>query len=92
MKKTFIIALALALSVSAGCNAEEKSNTNKQSNSSGKKTRSVACYSGTLEIYQHDNVILVASIIDTDISARIQEADTGINMRVPVSQCYFKDN
>lgn len=92
MKKTFILALVLALSVSAGCNAEEKSNTDTQSNISGKKTRSVTCYSGNAVTYQHDNVILVASITDTDISARIQEADTGINMRVPVSQCYFKDN
>lgn len=92
MKKTFIIALALALSVSAGCNADEKSNTNTQSNISGKKTISVICYSGTLIPYKHDNVILVADITDTDISARIQETDTGISRRVPVSQCYFKDN
>ena len=92
MKKTFALALALALSMSAGCQAEEKSNTNQAINTSGKKTRSVSCYSGTFETYQHDNVILAAPISDTDISARLQEADTGINIRVPVSQCYFKDN
>lgn len=92
MKKTFVLALALALSVSAGCQAEEKSNTKQVFNPSGKKTRSVSCYSGTFETYHHDNVILVISINDTDLSARIQEVDTGIYMRVPISQCYFKDN
>lgn len=92
MKKTFALALALALSMSAGCQAEEKSNTNQAINTSGKKTRTVNCYAGTFETYHHDNVILVVPINDTDISARIQEVDTGINMRVPVSQCYFKDN
>lgn len=92
MKTTFVLALALALSVSAGCKAEEKSNTNQTINTSGKKTRSVNCYSGTFETYQHDNVILVVAINDTDISARVQEVDTGITMRLPVSQCYFKDN
>lgn len=92
MKKTSIFALALALSVSAGCNAEEKTNTTTQSNISGKKTRSVICYTAIGVVYKHDNVILVAGITDTDVSARIQEIDTGISMRVPISQCYFKDN
>lgn len=92
MKKTFILSLALFLSMSAGCNAEEKSNTTTQRNSSGEKTRTVNCYSGTFETYHHDNVILVAGISDLDVSARIQEVDTGIKLRVPVSQCYFKDN
>lgn len=86
MKKSFIIPFMLALSISSGCNAEQQNKTQV------KPTKSVICYSGNITTYQNANVILVASILDTDISARIKEIDTGITMRVPISQCYFKDN
>jgi len=89
MKKTTILALALALSVSSGCNAEQ--NSNIQHDVSNKKTISVTCYSGTMVTYKHD-VILIADIFDKELSARVQEVDTGIKMRIPISQCYFKDN
>lgn len=88
MKKIFTLALALALS--AGCVAEE--NPKAPIDVSVKDTKSVACYSGTTVTYQHDRVILVVTINDRDISARIKEVDTGVVMRIPISQCYFKDN
>jgi ACT domain-containing protein len=86
MKKLFIIPFMLALFISSGCHAEQQNKTQ------GKPTKSVICYSGNIKTYQNANVILVAAVVDTDISARIKEVDTGITMRVPISQCYFKDN
>lgn len=88
MKKIFVIAIALAFS--AGCDAQ--GNPKIPSNVPVKETKSVTCYSGSSVTYENNNVILTVHINDKDISARIQEVDTGVSRRVPISQCYFKDN
>lgn len=88
MKNIFILALTLAFT--AGCNAEEIPQSPIDIDI--KKTKSVKCYSGNISTYENNRVILVAKILDNDISARIKEVDTGISVRVPVSQCYFRDN
>ncbi len=90
MKKSFIIPFMLALSISSGCNADQSNDT--QTKTTVKKTLSVKCYSGTIITYEHNNIVLFYDILETHISARIKEVDTGIIRRVPISQCYFKNN
>lgn len=87
MKKIF--AIVLAFTFAAGCNAEEAPKSTIDIDV--KKTKSVKCYSGNISTYEHNRVIVDSFSYDATTTL-IKEVDTGVSVRVPVSQCYFRDN